>query len=179
MKTESSSFRLEKDVFTEFKKHADKQNITTNSLINKVMKEYVEWGALIPAINLIPISATLIATFLKNHTEEQIRNIAREHAGIHMEENLLIVKNEASVDSFLQGVQRWCNSAGFPLSIREGGDSTKYTIMHKQGTKFSILIEETIKTSIEILTEKNSSIEILTEKKTSIKHTTNSVSFCI
>ena len=68
MKTETSSFRLEKEVFTEFKKHAKKQNITVNALINKVMQEYVEWGALIPAINLIPISATLIGTFLKSHT---------------------------------------------------------------------------------------------------------------
>jgi predicted DNA-binding ribbon-helix-helix protein len=169
MKTQSSSFRLEKDVFTEFKKHADKQNITTNSLINKVMKEYVEWGALIPAINLIPISATLIVTFLKNHTEEQIRDIARKHAEIHMAENLLIIKNEVSVDSFLQGLQRWCNSAGFPISIRERNGSIRYTIMHKQGAKFSILVEETIKTSI----------EILSEKKTGIKHTTNSVSFWI
>ena len=169
MKTETSSFRLDKDIFTEFKKHAKKQNITTNALINKVMQEYVEWGALIPAINLIPISATLIGTFLKSHTEEEIRKVASEHAGIHMVENLLMVKNEASLDSFLEGVQRWCNTAGFALSTRDKNDSTNYTIMHKQGTKFSILVEETIKTSI----------EILTKEKAKINHTTNSISFWV
>lgn len=169
MKTETSSFRLDKDIFQEFKKHAEKQDITTNSLINKVMKEYVEWGAQIPAINLIPIAATLIGEFLKHHTEEQIRHIAKEHAEIHMVENLLITKNEASTETFLEGVKRWCNSAGFPLSTRDKNDSTNYTIMHRQGKKFSVLVEETIKTSI----------ELLTKEKAEIKHTTNSVSFLV
>jgi len=71
VKTETSSFRLEKGIFTEFKKHAKKQNITVNSLVNKIMQDYVEWGAQIPSINLIPISATLIGAFLKSHKESQ------------------------------------------------------------------------------------------------------------
>ena len=169
MKTETSSFRLEKGVFTEFKKQAKKQNITVNSLINKVMQEYVEWGAQIPAINLIPISASLIKTFLDNHNEKEIRKVAEDHAKIHMIENLLMVKNEESLDAFLKGAENWCNAAGFPLSIREKNDETNYTIMHKQGTKFSVFLEEIIKTTI----------EILTQKKAKIKHTTNSVSFWV
>jgi len=169
VKTETSSFRLEKGIFTEFKKHAKKQNITVNSLVNKIMQDYVEWGAQIPSINLIPISATLIGAFLKSHNEEQIRNVAKEHAEIHMVENLLVVKNEETLEAFLDGVQNWCKSAGFPLSFRDKNDRTNYTIMHRQGTKFSILIEETIKTSI----------EILTKEKANVKHTTNVVSFWI
>ena len=169
MKTETSSFRLEKEMFTEFKEHAKKQNITVNSLINKIMKDYVEWGAQIPSINLIPISASLIGLFLKSHNEEEIRKVAKEHAEIHMVENLLMIKNEESIEAFLSGVQNWCKSAGFPLSIRDKNDSINYTLMHKQGTKFSILVEETIKTSI----------EILTKEKARVKHTTNVVSFWI
>ena len=169
MKTETSSFRLDKDIFTEFKKHAKKQSITANSLINKIMREYVEWGAQIPSINLIPISASLIATFLKSHNEEQIRKVAKEHVEIHMVENLLMIKNEESIEAFLEEAENWCNAAGFPLSIRDKNNSTNYTVMHRQGTKFSIFIEETVKTSI----------EILTKEKARIKHTTNSVSFWI
>ncbi len=169
MKTETSSFRLEKEVFTEFKRHAKKQNLSVNSLINKVMKEYVEWGAHLPAIQQIPISASLIGTFLKGHNEKQIRNFAKEHTEIHMVENLLMVKNEESLEAFLEGVQNWCNSAGFPISSKEKNGSTNYTVMHHQGMKFSILLEEMIKTTI----------EILTKEKAKIKHTTNAISFWI
>ena len=72
MKTETSSFRLDKEVFSEFKKKAKKQGLTTNSLINKVMKEYVDWSSVIPSIQLIPLSASLIVKFLKKHNEEVV-----------------------------------------------------------------------------------------------------------
>jgi len=119
MKTESSSFRLNKDVFTEFKKHAKKQNLTTNSLINKIMKEYMEWGSIIPSIQVIPVSASLIAELLKNNTEEQLRKISRKHTEEHLVENLLMLKNEESIEAYLEAIQNWCDAAGFPITSRE------------------------------------------------------------
>jgi len=45
VKTETFSFRLEKEIFEEFKKHAKDKGRTTNSMINKIMKEYIQWGS--------------------------------------------------------------------------------------------------------------------------------------
>ncbi len=169
MKTESSSFRLDKEVFTEFKKQAKKQGLTVNSLVNKVMKEYVEWGAVIPSIQMIPIAATLVAKFLSSYSEEEIRKSVREHVEKHMVENLLMVKNEESIEAFMEMAHNWCNASGFPISSREKNGVTNYTIRHNQGIKFSILFEENIKTVI----------EILTKEKAKTKHMTNSISFWI
>ena len=54
MKTETSSFRLEKEIFEDFKKYAKDQNLTANSLVNKIMKVFMEWGSKAPAIQIIP-----------------------------------------------------------------------------------------------------------------------------
>jgi len=43
MKTETSSFRLDKEIFEDFKRHAKDKGLTTNSMINKIMKEYMQW----------------------------------------------------------------------------------------------------------------------------------------
>ena len=112
-------------MFTEFKKHAKKQNITVNSLVNKLMKEYVEWGAQIPSINLIPISASLIGLFLKSHNEEEIRKVAKEHAEIHMVENLLMLKNEESIEAFLSGVLQ--------DDVEDGGPLGEGPVLHDDG----------------------------------------------
>jgi predicted NACHT family NTPase len=169
MKTESSSFRLDKEMFSEFKKKAKKQGLTTNSLINKVMKEYVDWSSVIPSIQLIPLSASLIVKFLKKHNEEEIRKAVREHVEEHIVENLLMVKNEESLDAFLEVVQNWCDSSGFPITSKEKNGTTNYSIRHNQGEKFSILLEEDVKTVI----------EVLTKEKAKIKHTTNAISFWV
>ena len=169
MKTESSSFRLDKEVFTEFKKHAKKQHLTTNSLINKIMKEYVDWSAIIPAVQFVPISASLIVKLLRKHSEEDIRKAARAQVEEHLEENLLMLKNEASIESYLEAVENWCDASGFPISSREKSGVTNYTVRHNHGKKFSVLLEEEVKTAI----------EILTEEKAKTKLTTNSISFWV
>ena len=169
MKTESSSFRLEKEVFTEFKKHAKKQNLTANSLINKVMKQYVEWGSITPAIQMVPISASLIVKLLKNSTEEELRHISIKNTEEHLIENILLQKNEESIEAFLESLENWCDASGFPITSRQKNDVTNYTIRHNQGTQYSIFAEESVKTAI----------ELLTGKKAEIKHTINSISFWI
>ena len=133
------------------------------------MKQYVEWGAITPAIQIIPISASLVSKLLKNNTEDQLRKIARENTEEHLIENLLMLKNDESIEAYLEAIQNWCDAAGFPITSREKNDVTNYTIRHNQGTKYSAFSEESIK----------SSIELLTGKKANIKHTVNSVSFWI
>ncbi len=94
MKTETSSFRLEKEIFTEFKKHAKDKGLTTNSLLNKIMKEYMEWGSKAPAFQIIPYPSKIVMELLKKHTEKDLRKIGREHVKEHFSENLLLLKNE-------------------------------------------------------------------------------------
>ncbi len=40
--TETSSFRLNKEAFTALKSQANKQHLSVNSLVNKIIKRYVE-----------------------------------------------------------------------------------------------------------------------------------------
>ena len=71
MKTETSSFRLDKEVFEDFKKHAKDQGFTTNSMINKIMKEYMQWNSKATSMQMIPSSSTVIMALLKKYDEKQ------------------------------------------------------------------------------------------------------------
>ena len=83
MKTETSSFRLEKEVFEDFKKYAKDHGLTTNSMINKMMKDFMQWGSKATSTQMIPSSSTVIMALLKKHTEEELRTIARNNAKEH------------------------------------------------------------------------------------------------
>ena len=80
-----------------------------------------------------------------------------------------MLKNEASIEAYLEAVQNWCDASGFPISSREKSGITNYTVRHNHGKKFSVLLEEEVKTAI----------EILTEEKAKTKLTTNSISFWV
>lgn len=169
MKTETSSFRLEKEIFEEFKKYAKDHGLTTNSMINKVMKEYMQWGSKATSMQMIPSSSHVIMALLKKHNEEELRKIARNNAKEHFSENLLLLKNEESVEAYLEMLKNWCDASGFPYSTKEKDGEVVFTVRHNHGTKYSAMLDEAIKTHIEILTKKN----------TKTKMMTNSVSFWI
>lgn len=169
MKTETSSFRLDKEIFQEFKKYAKDQGHTTNSMVNKIMKEYMQWGSKAPAIQVIPYPSKIIMELLKNYPEDKIRKIGREHAKESFAENLLLAKNEISVDTFLEFAKNWCDASGFPYSTKEKDGTTNFSVRHNQGKSFSILLDEIIKTDIEILTKNRAETKMMA----------NSVSFWI
>ena len=169
MKTETSSFRLDKEIFTEFKKHAKDKGLTTNSLLNKIMREYMEWGSKTTALQIIPYPSKIIMKLLNKQTEEELRKIGREHVKENFSENLLLLKNEESVEAYLEMTKSFCDASGFSYSTKEKNGTVNFTIRHNQGNKFSILVDEIVKTQI----------EILTKKRAKTKQMTNSVSFWI
>ncbi len=169
MKTETSSFRLDKEIFEDFKIHAKDQGLTTNSMINKIMKEYMQWGSKSTSVQIIPYPSGIIMALLKNYSEEELRKIARNHAKEHFSENLLLLKNEESVDAYIEMAKNWCSASGFPYSTKERDGEIVFTVRHNQGSKFSTLLDEIVKTQIEILTKKRAETKLMN----------NSVSFWI
>ena len=169
MKTETSSFRLEKEIFEDFKKYAKDHSLTTNSMINKIMKEYMEWGSKATALQIIPYPSKIIMKLLNKQTEEELRKIGREHVKENFSENLLLLKNEESVAAYLEMIKNWCDASGFPYSMKEKDGTINVTIRHNHGKLFSVIMDEIIKTSVEILTKKRAETKMMT----------NSVSFWI
>jgi predicted DNA-binding ribbon-helix-helix protein len=169
VKTETSSFRLEKEVFEDFKKHAKEQGLTTNSMINKIMKEYVQWGSKTSAMQIIPYPSKILMKLLKTHTEEELRKIAREHVMENFQENLLLLKNEESVEAYIEMMKNYCDAAGFPYSEKEKNGVLNFTIRHNQGNKTSFFLDELIITQIEMLTKERAKTKVMN----------NSVSFWI
>jgi len=161
MKTETSSFRLDKEIFEDFKKHAKDKGLTTNSMINKIMKEYIQWDSKAASMQIIPYPSGIIMALLKKHSEEELRNIARNYAKEHFSENLLLLKNEESVDAYIEMIKSWCDASGFPYSTKEKNGEIVFTARHNLGSKYSALLDEIVKTQIVILTKKRAETKVM------------------
>jgi len=169
MKSETSSFRLEKDTFTKFKKTAKKKNLSVNSLMNVVMKEYVEWHSFAKDMEMVPHATPIMNELLKRFSDEQIKKIAINYAKNDIRDHLLLLKNEETVDAFLDLLLMWCEVCGFAYSMHEADLVKNITVRHNQTKKYSVLVSESIKAVL----------EELSKEKLTIKHTTKTVSFSI
>jgi hypothetical protein len=106
---------------------------------------------------------------LNQLSEQEIRKIGRDHSKKHSIENLLLLKNEITMDAQLEVVKTFCEMANFAYSIRDKNDLRSFTIRHNQGIKFSILFAAVI----------NADFEVLFGSNIDVKECTNSISFLI
>ncbi len=147
MKTEVGSFRLNKDVLSKLKKEAESEKLSLNSLVNKVLEAHVNWHSSAAKLGIIPIGSEVIIELFKNMTDDALKKLARKNAAI-ISEDLLLLRNEDTLDAFLDLAQDYFGICGFPFSIREKDGNFRITVKHTLGKKYSLYIEEMVKIKI-------------------------------
>jgi len=118
MKTEVGSFRLNKDVLSKLKKEAESENLSLNSLVNKVLETHVNWHSHAAKIGIVPISSEVIKVLFKNMTDDAIKKLAKNMVP-EISEDLLLLRHEDTLDAFLDLAQDYFGVCGFPFSVQE------------------------------------------------------------
>jgi len=168
VKTEVGSFRLDKDVMSKLKKEAKNENISLNSLVNKVLDRHVGWYSAVGMLGLVPISPNALADLFKNMSEDDIKKLAKKQVPL-ISENVLLLKHEDTLEGYLNLVKEYFTMCGFPLTVREKNGNITFTIQHSIGKKYSLYVEEIMR----------GRIENLTKDRAEISSTTNTITFSV
>ena len=63
-KSKSTTFRLDSFVLGELQRDANQNEISLNVLVNKILKEYIEWGKYERKLGLIPVPKILLSSLI-------------------------------------------------------------------------------------------------------------------
>jgi len=79
-KTESKSmtFRIEKSILDEIRQEATQKMESVNTLVNQIIKSYMQWHKLAKKAGLTYFSKVLITELLNSLSDEQIIQITQE-----------------------------------------------------------------------------------------------------
>ena len=147
MKSEVGSFRLNKDVLTKLKKEAESENLSLNSLVNKVLEAHVNWHSSAPKLGIVPINSEVIKVLFENMSDDDVKKLANKIAP-EISEDLLLLRHEDTLETFLELAQDYFGVCGFPFSVQEKNSHYKITVRHTLGKKYSLYIEEILKIKI-------------------------------
>ncbi|HET9806465.1 MAG TPA: hypothetical protein VFP49_06135 [Nitrososphaeraceae archaeon] len=64
-KSKSTTFRLDSFVLGELQRDANQNEISLNGLVNKILKEYIEWGKYERKLGLIPVPKILLSSLIR------------------------------------------------------------------------------------------------------------------
>lgn len=136
-RTRIATIRLEDKDLDDLQKLARQDGISTNALINQILKSHLEWERIAPLVGLIPIQKRIIRDLLDYIPEEEVKRIAIKDADFSMGD-LQMFTGKSDLESFLWVTRLRVKKSGFAFT-EDTDDEDNLTLIshHGMGRKWS------------------------------------------
>jgi hypothetical protein len=142
-KTESVTFRIESKALEKLRREAQQQDISTNTLVNKLIKDHLNWHSTAAKAGFVSIRRPFVSKVIKYLPEQEIISLAEYIAKTTTKDSLLLMRKDYSMKSALDLLESWIKISEFPYRHEETYDDQNkhvFVIQHDMGIKTSIYL---------------------------------------
>jgi hypothetical protein len=142
-KSETTTFRFDSGTMRSLRQEAKQKDISTNTLLNQIVKEHLKWHANASKAGFIAVRRLLITSLISNLSEQEIVSVAEHVAKNTNKDTILLLENEYTMKSALEFIEDWIKISGYNYrheEINDGKNRHMYVIHHDMGIKWSIYL---------------------------------------
>jgi hypothetical protein len=137
-KTSTMTFRIDDSVLRILRSESERHQISLNTLINQLLKRFVEWDMYESKVGMIPIAKPIVVELFNKMSKEEISKMALNIGKNAVYDISLFMKNKMDLDSFLSWFETRMNS-----SLTETNHSIQngfhvYVLKHELGENWSL-----------------------------------------
>src|SRR5215831_15863921 len=121
-KSESVTFRIESKALKNLRREAQQKDISTNTLVNKLIKDHLNWHSTAAKAGFISFRRPFVSKIIKYLPEQEIVSIAEYVAKTTTKDSLLLMRKEYSLKSALDLLESWIKISEFPYRHEETYD---------------------------------------------------------
>ncbi|HEY7570308.1 MAG TPA: hypothetical protein VH796_02965 [Nitrososphaeraceae archaeon] len=161
-KSESITFRLDNETIKNLRHEAKQQDISTNALVNHILKEHIKWHSNAPKAGFIAVRRSLIMNLMSFMSEKQIVSVAENVAKSTNKDSILLLEKEYTMKSALEFLENWMKISGYVYrheETKDGRNGHIYVIQHDMGMKWSIYLASLYQLLFDELDGNNKRIE--------------------
>lgn len=147
-KNESITFRIHSEAVTRLRKESNDEEISMNTLLNKILKNHNDWHSVASKAGFIAVRRVLLRTLIDKLSEEEVKMLAAQIAITTNRDFLMILRNKVSVESAIDYVESWLRTSGFIYRHQSNANATgnySFVIQHDMGKKWSLYLGELYK----------------------------------
>src|SRR5690242_17556996 len=100
-KSVTVTFRISKDIMDKLNEEADINYTSLNSLINQILKRYVEWSRFDDKSSMIPIASSVLKELLEGLDKDQVIKLAKDKAKHSVYNLVLFMNGKADFDTLI------------------------------------------------------------------------------
>ncbi|HJU35036.1 MAG TPA: hypothetical protein VJ695_07925 [Nitrososphaera sp.] len=154
--SENISFRIAKVLLNQLRQEAKEDQITLNTLVNKIIDSYVNFTSNAPKAGMIPIHRLCLITLLEGYNEEEVKEIARRFVKAISVQTPLLLRGKYDFEAVLESHRSWIKAAGFQYRYSKDAEKNRHTFIveHDMGKKFSLFAIEYAKLYFEPVVRK-------------------------
>lgn len=139
--TKTASFRIDGSLLDALQTDSDSKQISLNTLVNQILREYIEWYANAPKVGYLIVRKSLMSAMLEKFSEDQVRHLAKVTAKQSREINLLFA-SEYSIESALKVIEYKMRMSGYTYRKDVHDGYHFYVVEHGMGPKWSLYLAE-------------------------------------
>jgi hypothetical protein len=143
-KSESVTFRIESKALKNLRHEAEQKDISTNTLVNQIIKEHLNWHSNAAKAGFISVRRPFVSKVIKYLPEQEIISLAEYVAKTTNKDAILLMKKEHTIKSALDFLESWTKISGYPYRHEEtnndGQNRHLYVIQHDMGMKVSLYL---------------------------------------
>ena len=159
-KTSTMTFRIDDNVLRILRTESERHQISLNTLINQLLKRFVEWDMYESKVGMIPIAKPIVVELFNKMSKEEISKMALDIGKNAVHDISLFMKNKMDLDSFLSWFETRMNS-----SLTETNHSIQngfhvYVLKHELGENWSLYHKIILQSIFNEIFEKTVDIQI-------------------
>lgn len=155
--TRSVTFRMDNALIEELRREADLKDISTNVLVNQVLRRYTDWDRYETKVGMMPVPKTMLSSLIEDVVamayndgikdigplRERIVKEAARAAFSLMKDQILFMKKSYDLWTVLSVLQEYMKVSGIKSDHRtEGTGRHVFVIQHELGESWSIFTRE-------------------------------------
>lgn len=140
MKNKTTTFtcRIEQGVLQLLEKESEDRGISLNTLMNIVLRNYVEWDFYEPKVGMIPMAKPVVSSLFDMMSEEEISELATNFGKNMIKDITLFMKMKLDYDTFLIWLETRMKRSFIEFNHTKEKEVFIYVLKHDLGYNWSL-----------------------------------------
>jgi hypothetical protein len=137
-RTATMTFRIDEGILNVLKEESERKDISLNTLVNHILKQYVDWDMYAAKAGMIPLAKPVVSALFDKMTPQEIVQLASKvgHSAIH--DIALFMKTRMDLPSFLSWFEMRMKNSSIECSHKVENSTHTYVIKHDLGCNWSL-----------------------------------------
>ena len=137
-KTSTFTLRIDEDIIKSLQNESELHDISLNTLINKILKRYVEWDLYAYKVGMIPMAKPIITSLFNMMNEEEILDLVSNFGKNVVQDIAYFMKMKTDPDTFLAWFEIRMRRSFVEFNHLQEKDHHIYVLKHDLGYNWSL-----------------------------------------